>query len=280
MTVMWRSKNIDNNNFASGNLASDDHHDGDEYGLVPAKSLKRRDMMINNFSPSADSSCNSSSSGTVPTLISDEYNQSADYVSIQQELQHHKLQHQQHQRQTPFLKRTPDEVAQLLQQVDSILDRRYRSIKLNDSPYIQDFKETMLRVEGYTPEQTVGRIESHWKLKVDLFGPTLSEKRICLHDMMLPSPYIDSSTTRSRSSSSSILSLSSLNGNEANDESSCSHMQTVIESGVIQLLPARDLAGRAVICFKYDPTIFRQDHQNKEVRRAVLKCQICYCDLK
>ena len=221
-----------------------DDNDGDEYGLVPSKSLKRRDLMLNSLTSSADS-CHSSSSGTVPTIISDD-NQSADHSSIQFDFQ----QHQQLQQQHPSLKRTPDEVAQLLQEVDALLARRYRSIKLNDSPYIQDFKEATLRAEGYVPQKAVDRIETHWKKKIELFGMTLSEKKICLHDMILPSPYMNPSSSTT-----------------PEEEVSCGHMQDLIESGVIQLLPTRDLAGRAVLCFKYDPALFRQDHQHVEVSK-------------
>lgn len=122
--------------------------------------------------------------------------------------------------------KTPLEVAELMKETDALLSRRWRVSTLVDSPSFESEKELLLATEGYQPQRAANRIEEHWKTKMELFGPSLVDKRIALYDL------------------------------------SSEKAEIGVEDGYVQLLPARDLAGRAIIFFQYDSVLYPKQPKN------------------
>ncbi|KAL3921733.1 MAG: hypothetical protein SGILL_002593, partial [Bacillariaceae sp.] len=127
---------------------------------------------------------------------------------------------------------TPQQVHALLQETDALLARRWRVATLVDSPAFDNDKKILLQSENYKPHRAANRIEEHWKTKLELFGNDLVEKKILLVDV--------SKTTK---------------------------QEVGVEDGYVQLLPTRDLAGRAVLFFQYDPALYAK--QTKNFRRIL-----------
>lgn len=162
------------------------HNDGEDYGLVPARFLKRK------------------LSNDDDTLLSTRSEFLKDtHVDV--------------------VKKSPEEIATQLQKLDATLARQYYAVAtLVDSPYVQNWKETMLRAEGFQLQPAADRMESRWKTKLDLFGANMIHKKITSGDV------------------------------------------PGVEGGYVQLLPTRDLAGRALLFFKFCPNMYSK--QEKEVR--------------
>jgi len=120
-------------------------------------------------------------------------------------------------------------VNELLQQTDALLARRWRVANLvaDDSPAFDADKKLLLATEGYNPSKAANRIEDHWKTKMELFGPDLVDKKIALYDDL-----------------------------------SSDKTEIGVGDGYVQLLPTRDLAGRAVLFFQYDPTLYSKQAKN------------------
>jgi hypothetical protein len=127
---------------------------------------------------------------------------------------------------------TPQQIHSLLQETDALLARRWRVASLVDSPSFDSDKKLLLQMENYQPHKAANRIEEHWKCKLELFGPELVEKKLLLVDV--------SKSTKT---------------------------EVGVEDGYIQLLPTRDLAGRAVLFFHYDSTLYHK--QIKQFRRVM-----------
>jgi hypothetical protein len=162
---------------------------GEDYGLVPARFLKRKP------------------SNNDDKLLSSELLKDTHIYVVE---------------------KSPDEVAAQLEGLDAILARQYTVAKLVDSPYMQGWKETLLRAEGFQLKPAADRIESRWKTKLDIFGAKMINKKITSCDV------------------------------------------TGVEGGHVQLLPTRDLAGRAILFFKFDPNMYSK--QEKEVR--IIHCSV------
>jgi hypothetical protein len=128
--------------------------------------------------------------------------------------------------------KTPQQVNALLQETDALLARRWRVANLVDSPAYESDKRLLLAQEGYNPSKAANRIEEHWKTKLELFGPDLVEKSILLMDV-----------------------------------SKAEKTEVGVEDGYVQILPTRDLGGRAVIFFQYDPTLWQG--KQKQLRRIL-----------
>lgn len=133
--------------------------------------------------------------------------------------------------------KTPQQINVLLQETDELLARRWRVSNLVDavSPTYDDDKKMLLATEQYIPSMAANRIEEHWKTKMELFGPDLVDKKITLYDDL--SKDVDAKT------------------------------DVGVEDGYVQLLPTRDLAGRAVLFFEYDPTLYSK--QGKNLRKIL-----------
>ncbi|KAG7343114.1 hypothetical protein IV203_021059 [Nitzschia inconspicua] len=129
-------------------------------------------------------------------------------------------------------RKTPQQINALLQETDALLARRWRVANLVDSPAYENDKRLLLAQEGYKSAKAANRIEEHWKTKLELFGPELVEKKIVLADM-----------TREGKT------------------------EVAVEDGFVQILPTRDLGGRAVMFFQYDPALYSK--QSKQFRRIL-----------
>lgn len=123
-------------------------------------------------------------------------------------------------------RKAPEEVAELVRETDALLARRWRVSTLVDSPSFKKEKELLLATEGYQPQRAANRIEEHWKTKMELFGSSLVDKKITLFDL------------------------------------SSEKAEIGVEDGYVQLLPARDLAGRAIIFFQYDSVLYPKQPKN------------------
>jgi hypothetical protein len=130
--------------------------------------------------------------------------------------------------------KTPQQINTLLQETDDLLARRWRVSNLVDTPTYDDDKKMLLATEQYHPSMAANRIEEHWKTKMELFGPDLVDKKITLYDDL--SKDVDKTDVG-------------------------------VEDGYVQLLPTRDLAGRAVLFFEYDPTVYSK--QGKNLRKIL-----------
>jgi hypothetical protein len=128
--------------------------------------------------------------------------------------------------------KTPHQVNALLQETDALLARRWRVANLVDSPAYESDKRLLLAQEGYNPSKAANRLEEHWKTKLELFGPELVEKIILLMDV-----------------------------------SKADKAEVGVEDGYVQILPTRDLGGRAVIFFQFDPTLWQG--KQKQLRRVL-----------
>jgi len=123
-----------------------------------------------------------------------------------------------------IFQKTPEQVDKLLNETNSLLARRWRLSSLIDS---ENDKKLLLATEAYQPSKAADRIEKNCKTKVELFGSDLMDKKITLFE--------DLSSEKS---------------------------EIGVEDGYVQLLPTRDLAGRAVLFFQYDPNLYSQQPNN------------------
>eukprot|EP00536_Pseudo-nitzschia_multiseries_P013654 jgi/Psemu1/327261/estExt_fgenesh1_pg.C_5980002 len=120
--------------------------------------------------------------------------------------------------------RSQEEIDKLLHETNSLLARRWRLSSLIDS---ERDKKLLLATEAYVPSKAADRIEKNCKTKIELFGAELVDKKITLFE--------DLSSEKS---------------------------EIGVEDGYVQLLPTRDLAGRAVLFFQYDQTLFSEQPNN------------------
>ena len=118
----------------------------------------------------------------------------------------------------------PEEANKLLQETNSLLARRWGFSSTIDSEKV---KKLLLVNEKFEPSKAANRIEKNCKTKIDLFGSELVDKKIMLFED-LPSQKSEIS----------------------------------VEDGYIQLLPTRDLAGRAVLFFQFDPDLYERESYN------------------
>lgn len=119
---------------------------------------------------------------------------------------------------------TPEQVNKLLHETNSLLARRWGLSSLIDS---ENDKKLLLATEAYQPSKAANRIEKNCKTKMELFGSELMDKKITLFE--------DLSSGKS---------------------------EIGVEDGYVQLLPTRDLAGRAVLFFQYDPDLYAKEPDN------------------
>jgi hypothetical protein len=129
-------------------------------------------------------------------------------------------------------RKSPQQINALLQDTDALLARRWRVANLVDSPAYESDKRLLLAQESYKPARAANRIEEHWKTKLELFGPNVVEKKILLMDMV----------TEEKT-------------------------EVGVEDGYVQILPTRDLGGRAVMFFQYDPALYSK--QSRQFRRIL-----------
>jgi hypothetical protein len=170
---------------------------GEEYGLVPARYLKRK-QKEESTRQAANPAKESRPDLPGKDSLKDTYNYSDN---------------------TAVVEKTPEEIANHLNELNSILSYHYTVAKLADSPHRKEWKICMLRAEAFQVQLAARRIESHWKIKMELFKT--KDRKVSWKDL-LPG---------------------------------------VAERGHVQLLPTRDLAGRAVLCFKFDPTLYSNQEQ-------------------
>jgi hypothetical protein len=127
--------------------------------------------------------------------------------------------------------KTSTEIHELMKETDMLLSRRWRVSTLVDPTRSSNsnfdcVKELLLATEDYQPHRAANRIEEHWKTKMELFGPALVDKKIALYDL-------------------------------SSDKSDVG-----VEDGYVQLLAARDLAGRAILFFQYDSILYPKQPKN------------------
>ena len=121
--------------------------------------------------------------------------------------------------------KTPEQADKLLKETNALLARRWRlSPNLIES---DNDKKLLLATENFIPAAAANRIEKNCSTKLELFGPDLMDKKITLYE--------DLSSEKS---------------------------DIGIGDGYVQLLPTRDLAGRAVLFFKYDPNLYSKHSHN------------------
>ncbi|VEU38253.1 unnamed protein product [Pseudo-nitzschia multistriata] len=135
---------------------------------------------------------------------------------------HHDMMKDCDEEDTP--QKTPQEVDKLLHETNSLLARRWRLSSLIDS---ERDKKVLLATEAYLPSKAADRIEKNCKTKMELFGSELMDKKITLFE--------DLSSEKS---------------------------EVGVEGGYVQLLPTRDLAGRAVLFFQYDQDLYSEQPIN------------------
>jgi len=120
--------------------------------------------------------------------------------------------------------KTPEQVNKLLNETNSLLARRWGLSSLIDS---ENDKKLLLATEAYQPSKAANRIEKNCQTKMELFGSELMDKKITLFE--------DLSSRKS---------------------------EIGVEDGYVQLLPTRDLAGRAVLFFQYDADLYAKEPNN------------------
>ena len=120
--------------------------------------------------------------------------------------------------------KTPEQVNKLLNETNSLLARRWGLSSLIDS---ENDKKLLLATEAYQPSKAANRIEKNCQSKMELFGSELMDKKITLFE--------DLSSRKS---------------------------EIGVEDGYVQLLPTRDLAGRAVLFFQYDADLYAKEPNN------------------
>jgi len=161
--------------------------DGQEFGLVPKYVLrKKKKVNVRNLSNAGSNDNNSS-------MMKDCKEESRPQKS-------------------------PEQIEKLLKETNSLLARRWRLSSLIDS---ENDKKLLLATESYLPSKAANRIEKNCKVKIELFGPELMDRKITLHE--------DLSSEKER---------------------------VGVTDGYVQLLPTRDLAGRAVLFFQYDSDLY------------------------
>jgi hypothetical protein len=168
---------------------------GEEYGLVPARYLKRKQK--------------EESTRQAATPAKESRSDLPGKNSLKDT----------HSNNTAVVEKTPEEIANHLNELNSILSYHYTVAKLADSPYRKESKICMLRAEAFQVQLAARRIESNWKIKMELFKT--QDRKVSWKDLL----------------------------------------PAVAERGHVQLLPTRDLAGRAVLCFKFDPTLYSNQEQ-------------------
>jgi hypothetical protein len=203
---------------------------GEEFGLVPARYLKRRtvDDDSSNYTPSATTpSTPYTGGGTPPRKPYKEFSAAiSPSPSLPQTPQHHILKDADTNRNNnnaldPALK-TDEERLQLKLELNYSL--RQRGMNLLQSEFVEDWKAACLRAEGYDISKATLRILHHWRAKSELFGTP--DLKVTINDVA----------------------------------------PNLVHSGMIQLVPVRDLAGRAVVCMKFDPQVYAT--QEREVRTS------------
>lgn len=248
--------------------------DGQEYGLVPKYVLRKKAPMLNGngggsvataatptkgttngnrtpHSSSKDSTATAFSGLLSPLTLSNNYN------NTPQQLDSQSVHSQKSQQSTTTAlmmmtmkdcsdhddcenakqpRKTPQQINALLQETDALLARRWRVSNLVDSPAYESDKRLLLAQERYKPHLAANRIEEHWKTKLELFGPDLIEQKILLLDM-------------------------------SKEETGMAEVVVGVEDGYVQILPTRDLGGRAVLFFHYDPALYAK--QSKQFRRIL-----------
>jgi hypothetical protein len=121
--------------------------------------------------------------------------------------------------------KTPEQADKLLKETNSLLARRWRlSPNLIES---DNDKKLLLATENFIPTAAANRIEKNCNIKMELFSADLMDKKITLYE--------DLSSEKS---------------------------DIGIGDGYVQLLPTRDLAGRAVLFFQYDPDLYSKQSKN------------------
>mmetsp|Transcript_28264 Transcript_28264/g.31665 ORF Transcript_28264/g.31665 Transcript_28264/m.31665 type:complete len:485 (+) Transcript_28264:566-2020(+) len=119
---------------------------------------------------------------------------------------------------------TPERADKLLKETNSLLARRWRLSRLIDSDID---KKLLLATEKFIPTAAANRIEKNGETKMELFGLDRMDKKIMLYEDL------------------------------ASEKSDIG-----VEDGYVQLLPTRDLAGRAVLFFQYDPNLYSKQSKN------------------
>lgn len=222
--------------------------DVEEYGLVPQKYLMRKTK-----STMEDASNNTSNSAAVMNGKDKSHQQP-----------------QQHQTPPPFwqvdmddphdppvwMTMTKEEKIKRLQQLDQALAKRqiggdstttnnnnkYNSsdtaADMDCSSFVKDWKIMTLRSEKYNVSKATSRAISHWKCKSELFGtPDLK------------------------------VTLSG-GGNDLDSE--------LISTGLIQLVPVRDLAQRAIVCIQFIPELYAKQEREVNIYMGVCVCvRVC-----
>lgn len=120
--------------------------------------------------------------------------------------------------------KTVEEVNKLLYETNSLLSRRWGLSSLIESEHD---KKVLLATEAYQPPKAANRIEKNCNTKMELFGAELIDKKITLFEDLVSKK-----------------------------------TEIGVEDGYVQLLPTRDLAGRAVIFFQYDPDLYEMETLN------------------
>mmetsp|Transcript_993 Transcript_993/g.2121 ORF Transcript_993/g.2121 Transcript_993/m.2121 type:complete len:507 (-) Transcript_993:77-1597(-) len=132
---------------------------------------------------------------------------------------------------------TPEQASKLLHETNSLLARRWGLSSMIDS---ENDKKLLLATEAYQPSKAANRIEKNCKTKMELFGSELIDKKITLFEDLSPRD-------------ENIENI--IKNTDYYDTPETIH----IEDGYVQLLPTRDLAGRAVLFFKYDADLYAKE---------------------
>mmetsp|Transcript_96 Transcript_96/g.257 ORF Transcript_96/g.257 Transcript_96/m.257 type:complete len:511 (-) Transcript_96:236-1768(-) len=205
--------------------------DGQEFGLVPRYLLRKKKGM--------NKERRGGGPGSSATATGDESSSSVSNPLGKQHQNNHDMKDcGQEETNTP--QKTPEEVDKLLHETNSLLARRWRLSSLIDS---EREKKVLLATEGYVPSKAADRIEKNCKTKLELFGSCRSE----------PPQQQPMDKTEAETKTKPITLFEDLSSEKS---------EIGVEDGYVQLLPTRDLAGRAVLFFQYDQTLYSEQPNN------------------
>lgn len=122
----------------------------------------------------------------------------------------------------PVVWNTPQERLVLQEELNRSLTQRGFMKFAASSTFVEDWKASVLRAEGWQVSKATTRVLQHWRLKSELFG--IPDLKVTIGDVA----------------------------------------PNLVQSGMIQLVPTRDLAGRAIVCMKFSSPVYAS--QEREVR--------------
>lgn len=157
--------------------------------------------------------------------------------------------------------KTEEELVQLIKETNTLLAKKWfiSQWTADTTPEFQDEKLLLLKTEDYKPHEAARRIEEHIKAKVELFklfGEQQQPPQGTNKDD-------DNNNNNGNNKNKSHHTSSSLMGKKIclYDLAKSRKNQVGIEDGYVQLVPARDLQGRAVVFFHFDAKLYVQQPQ-------------------